>query len=171
MLWLIFQHLTNLKSFIPSNVALLRNPDIHGRAAQKLLELTPICCTEAKSSLQNGLSSSTGQSGSSSLPTFLIGFNRPQEGLAVETASEAVPEANGYQSYLIDANKAVRDRFEATRCWQYNYDGVINKSNNANETPNPNCDTSFQSGYSSPNGSGPVSMTSEENRDFWNIMK
>ena len=46
--------------------------------------------------------------GTSSLPTFLVGFGRPaaEEGIAVDTASEAVasvPDSLDYQSYLMDA--------------------------------------------------------------------
>ena len=42
------------------------------------------------------------------MPTFLVGFGRPaaEEGIAVDTASEAVasvPDSLDYQSYLMDA--------------------------------------------------------------------
>ena len=62
------------------------------------------------------------------MPTFLVGLGRPnaEEGLAVDVASEATATADpvDYQSYLMDARKAVRDRLEATKCWQYDYDGL-----------------------------------------------
>ena len=121
MLWLIFKHIIPQSAFLPSQRPIIRHPDIHGRAAEKLLQMTPICCLEARHASINGLNNSnnsSNNSGTSSLPTFLVGLGRPaavEDGIAVETASEAVPEAIDYQSYLMDARKAVRDRYEATR--------------------------------------------------------
>merc|ERR1711962_1172526 len=57
----------------------------------------------------------------------------------------------------MDARKAVRDRFEATRCWQYDYDGL-----------NPPPDASE---CSTPYGSAPVSLTEEEDKEFWSLMR
>ena len=48
MLWLIFRHLIPQTAFLPSQKSTIRHPDIHGRGAEKLLQLTPICCLEAK---------------------------------------------------------------------------------------------------------------------------
>ena len=48
MLWLIFRHLIPQTAFLPSQRPTIRHPDIHGRGAEKLLQLTPICCLEAK---------------------------------------------------------------------------------------------------------------------------
>ena len=48
MLWLIFRHLIPQTAFLPSQRSAIRHPDIHGRGAEKLLQLTPICCLEAK---------------------------------------------------------------------------------------------------------------------------
>ena len=117
MLWLIFKHLIPQTAFLPSQRPTIRHPDIHGRAAEKLLRLTPICCLEARNanifggSLNNTTNSNNSSGingGNSSLPTFLVGFGRPtaEEGIAVETASEAVATATDsidYQSYLMDA--------------------------------------------------------------------
>ena len=114
MLWLIFKHLIPQTAFLPSQRPTIRHPDIHGRAAEKLLRLTPICCLEARNanifgSLNTPNSNSSGlNGGNTSLPTFLVGFGRPaaEEGIAVDTASEAVATASDsidYQSYLMDA--------------------------------------------------------------------
>ena len=86
-------------------LSLYRHPDIHGRAAEKLLQMTPICCLEAKQSPFKENNSSNNNA-SNSLPTFLVGLGRPsaEDGIAVETASEAMPvETIDYQSYLMDA--------------------------------------------------------------------
>lgn len=184
MLWLIFRHLIGQTAFLPSQRAIIRHPDLHGRAAEKLLQMTPICCLEAKtissiggSSLNNV--SNTSSSSSTSLPTFLVGLSRPsaEEGLAIDQAAEAMPdtasEAVDYQSYLMDARKAVRDRFEATRCWQYDYDGLCPPPPGSN---NPNaeqcCDSRLSDDCSTPFGSAPVSLlTEEEDKEFWNLIK
>ena len=185
MLWLIFRHLIPQTAFLPSQRPIIRHPDIHGRAAEKLLQLTPICCLEAKTSNLNGLNttpSTTLNSSQGSLPTFLVGLGRPnaEDGLAVDVASEATPDVVDYQSYLMDARKAVRDRYEATRCWQYDYDGLNPPpmtSNNlsANEesggTNKQHCDNNPCSEISTPYGSGPVSLTEEEDKEFWNLMR
>ena len=48
MLWLVFRHLIPMTYLLPSQRASLHlMPDMHGRGAQKLLSLVPICCTEA----------------------------------------------------------------------------------------------------------------------------
>ena len=47
MLWLVFRHLIPLRHLLPSQHDNIRHPDLHGRAAEKLLSLTPICCQEA----------------------------------------------------------------------------------------------------------------------------
>ena len=111
----------------------------------------------------------------------MVGFGRPnaEDGLAVDVASEATPDVVDYQSYLMDARKAVRDRYEATRCWQYDYDGLNPPpmtSNNlsANEESGTNkqhCDNNPLSEISTPYGSGPVSLTEEEDKEFWNLMR
>ena len=168
MLWLIFKHLISQTVFLPSQRPLIRHPDIHGRTVEKLLQMTPICCLEARAlGLNNSLNSSLT---ASSLPTFLVGLGRPQteDGLAIDPAAEAVPEDYDYQPYLMDARKAVRDRFEATRCWQYDYDGLNPASNN-----NTDCDidASEAGSSSTPYGSGPVSLTEEEDREFWSLMR
>ncbi|TRY73372.1 hypothetical protein TCAL_01536 [Tigriopus californicus] len=49
LLWLVFRHLIPLRHILPSQKDLIREPDLHGRAAQKILSLTPICCQEATS--------------------------------------------------------------------------------------------------------------------------
>ena len=64
----------------------------------------------------------------------------------------------------------MRDRFEATRCWQYDYDGLNPppdaSSENQNATNNsnfdPNCDITSE--CSTPYGSAPVSLTEEEDK-------
>jgi len=189
MLWLIFKHLIPQTAFLPSQRPTIRHPDIHGRAAEKLLRLTPICCLEARNanifggSLNNTTNSNNSSGingGNSSLPTFLVGFGRPsaEEGIAVETASEAVATATDsidYQSYLMDARKAVRDRFEATRCWQYEYDGLnpppeTSEHRSGTSIYDPNCDI-MTSECSTPYGSAPVSLTEEEDREFWSLMR
>ena len=171
MYWLIFQHLTPLKAFLPKQIPLLRVPDVHGRAAEKFLALSPICCAVTKPLFRNGLDEAPSKSsGSSSLPTFLVGFGKqPQEGLPMDAANEAIPDPNGYQSYLIDARKAVRDRFEASQNWLYPYDGIFPPptGNPALIPDSGNCDNTFHSNNS---GGTSLSMTSEEKRDFWNIM-
>ena len=135
MLWLIFQHLTSLKAFLPKHKDLLRVPDVHGRAAEKLLALSPICTAVTKPLFRNGItdeSTPNKSSGTSSLPTFLVGFGKqPQEGLAMDAAHEAIPDPSGYQGYLVDARKAVRDRYEASQCWRYPYDGILPPSPDA----------------------------------------
>ena len=115
-------------------------------------------------------------------------LGRPADGLAVDTASEATADTDTaieYQSYLLDARKAVRDRYEATRCWQYDYDGLnpppmtstnINTTTDDTTTTtnnNKTCDTINygSSELSTPYGSGPVSLTEEEDRDFWSLMR
>ena len=46
MLWLVFRHLIPMNYLLPSQRETLHMmPDIHGRGAQKLLSLVPICCT------------------------------------------------------------------------------------------------------------------------------
>lgn len=47
MLWLVFRHLIPLRHLLPSQRDAIARPDLHGRAAEKLLSLTPICCQEA----------------------------------------------------------------------------------------------------------------------------
>ena len=49
LLWLVFRHLIPLKHLVPSKREAIRQADLHGRAADKLLSLTPICCQEATS--------------------------------------------------------------------------------------------------------------------------
>ena len=77
----------------------------------------------------------------------------------------------------MDARKAVRDRFEATRCWQYDYDGLnpppMTSISLSTEAENKNCDNiqNHSSEVSTPYGSGPVSLTEEEDREFWNLMR
>lgn len=183
MLWLIFRHLIPQTAFLPSQRATIRHPDIHGRAAEKLIQLTPICCLEAKMFGPNGLNNTTNHhsnaSLSSSLPTFLVGLSRTaaEDGIPVDAAAEVLADNVDYHSYLMDARNAVRDRFEATRCWQYHYDGnspphnlasAITASNgNLN---NSSCDNNNDN--STPLGSsGPVSLTEEEDKEFWNLMR
>ena len=115
------------------------------------------------------------------LPTFLVGLGRPnaEDGLAVDVASEATPDVVDYQSYLMDARKAVRDRYEATRCWQYEYDGLNPppmtsnnlSANDESGTNKQHCDNNPLSEISTPYGSGPVSLTEEEDKEFWNLMR
>jgi len=184
MLWLIFKHLIPQTAFLPSQRPTIRHPDIHGRAAEKLLRLTPICCLEARNANVlgnlNSSSNSGTNGGTSSLPTFLVGFGRPaaEEGIAVDTASEAVasvPDSLDYQSYLMDARKAVRNRFEATRCWQYDYDGLHPPSDASSEnkttTSNYDLNCDITSNCSTPYGSAPVSLTEEEDKEFWSLMR
>lgn len=184
MLWLIFKHLIPQTAFLPSQRPTIRHPDIHGRAAEKLLRLTPICCLEARNANilgnLNSSSNSGTNGGTSSLPTFLVGFGRPaaEEGIAVDTASEAVasvPDSLDYQSYLMDARKAVRNRFEATRCWQYDYDGLHPPSDASSEnkttTSNYDLNCDITSNCSTPYGSAPVSLTEEEDKEFWSLMR
>ena len=167
MLWLVFRHLIPQRAFLRSQRPIIRQPDLHGRAAEKFLQLTPICCLEARTSNLTGLNSASNpatQPSSNSLPTFLVGLGRPaaEDGLAIDTASEAIPEAIDFQSYLIDAKKAVRDRFEATRCWVYDYDGL--------NPPAPPTEMICDSEASTPYGSAPVSLTEEEDKEFWNAL-
>jgi len=194
MLWLIFRHLIPQTAFLPSQRSTIRHPDIHGRGAEKLLQLTPICCLEAKTpGSLNGFNHMTSSpashsGGHASLPTFLVGLGRPnaEEGLAVDVASEATATADpvDYQSYLMDARKAVRDRLEATKCWQYDYDGLkpppMNNMSSLEameamkssfcDNNNPTT-TTCTSDVSTPYGSGPVSLTEEEDKEFWNLMR
>ena len=71
--------------------------------------------------------------------------------------------------------KAVRDRFEATRCWQYEYDGLnpppeTSEHRSGTSIYDPNCDI-MTSECSTPYGSAPVSLTEEEDREFWSLMR
>ena len=50
LLWLVFRHLIPLRHVLPSQREAIREPDLHGRAAERLLSLTPICCQEATAS-------------------------------------------------------------------------------------------------------------------------
>ncbi len=130
----------------------------------------------------------------SSLPTFLVGLGRPtaEDGVAVDTAVEVTPTNADYHSYLMDARRAVRDRFEATRCWQYDYDGLnppptslTSKGQLQNSNNNTVCDTSHEdsnpadrsatpagsdSNRGTPSASGPVSLTDDEDKEFWALM-
>ena len=63
MLWLIFKHLIPQTAFLPSQRPTIRHPDIHGRAAEKLLRLTPICCLEARNANILGNLNSSSNSG------------------------------------------------------------------------------------------------------------
>jgi hypothetical protein len=78
------------------------------------------------------------------LPTFLVGLGRPsvEDGIAVGdhststsglTTDPRTTSTSGglietsqfsYNAYLSDAREAVRQRFEATQCWLYDYDGI-----------------------------------------------
>ncbi len=134
----------------------------------------------------------------SSLPTFLVGLGRPaaEDGLAVETAMEVTASNSEYHSYLIDARKAVRDRFEATQCWQYDYDGIHPSpasiastasppggqpnNNKACDIPQPpNFEAGATSAAGTPSASGPTSLTEatsgsgldEDDKVFWTLMK
>jgi len=108
MLWLVFRHLIPMNYLLPSQRETLHMmPDIHGRGAQKLLSLVPICCTEASSNSigdypttpnvgttpmqiaqneahRNGGQTSTNTNNSLTLPTFLVGITGPsvQDGVA-----------------------------------------------------------------------------------------
>ena len=71
--------------------------------------------------------------------------------------------------------KAVRDRFEATRCWQYEYDCLnpppeTSEHRSGTSIYDPNCDI-MTSECSTPYGSAPVSLTEEEDREFWSLMR
>lgn len=240
MLWLIFRHLIPMTCLLPSQRATIRQPDLHGRAAEKLLSLVPICCLEARNaSLLNISGNHHASPGALSLPSFLVGLGRPssEDGLPVDTAVGLGGDISGsscnssidYHAYLMDARSAVRHRHEATQSWQYDYDGVnpppdsivtsVNNSNNnsANNSKsqddlcsdnkmtakinNNNDDTTssstgpassgyqslpqssalaaanlvtstpIESGSGSGNNSGPVSLTEEEDREFWSLMR
>ncbi len=47
MFWLVFRHLVPMRHLLPSQREAIREPDLHGRAANRLLALTPICTQEA----------------------------------------------------------------------------------------------------------------------------
>ena len=71
--------------------------------------------------------------------------------------------------------KAVRNRFEATRCWQYDYDGLHPPSDASSEnkttTSNYDLNCDITSNCSTPYGSAPVSLTEEEDKEFWSLMR
>ena len=60
------------------------------------------------------------------LPMFLVGLGRPsvEDGIAVDHTTTSLSDSLGYNSYLSDARNTVRQRFEATQCWLYDYDGI-----------------------------------------------
>ena len=73
------------------------------------------------------------------------------------------------------SRKAVRNRFEATRCWQYDYDGLHPPSDASSEnkttTSNYDLNCDITSNCSTPYGSAPVSLTEEEDKEFWSLMR
>ena len=122
--------------------------------------------------------------------------------------------SENFHSYLKDARKSVRSKFQACQVWQYEYDGlnppsdaldIMSDKRLSSEDTNQDSDLEDQSncegplegqpisdygplhstiapqssGYtsltqmsSSPSAiSGPVSMTAEEDQEFWKLMK
>ena len=131
---------------------------------------------------------SSSTAGSVSLPTFLVGMGRTpiQEGLVIPNSdkqksdppSETFPLASTassseYHHYLVDARNAVRQRYEATKCWLYLYDGISPPPHALIVNPLVLGDKMSEiqltdDEMSSPRG--PVSLTEEENKDFWKLM-
>lgn len=73
MFWLVFRHLVPLRHLLPSQRDNIRRPDLHGRAADRLLALKPICTQEAAAAYaasQQGRSG--GVSHSASLSTYIF---------------------------------------------------------------------------------------------------
>lgn len=53
MFWLIFRYLIPMNYMLPTQTALIRQPDVHGRGSEKMLSLVPICCIEASLTANN----------------------------------------------------------------------------------------------------------------------
>lgn len=217
MLWLVFRHLIPLAhSWLTPQAAVL---DLHGLAAEKFLSLVPICCSLASPPPEEPTTTSTAsQLGTIptsnaisapslgarppspvgglqfQLPMFLVGLGpRPQAAPTHGHPTQSRKRgAVDYCSYLMDARASVRHRYEATRCWQYAYDGS-NPPSNSLEPPfevqgQHGGPGAFQLGRDVPPGgrppletvaSGPLSLsltgstpnlTEEENADFWSLM-
>lgn len=128
---------------------------------------------------------STSKQGSLSLPTFLVGMGRPsvQDGVPIQSDDahkhhqqpDDVLHAPGnteYHHYLVDARNAVRQRYEATKCWIYPYDGLNPPPHSAISSRGPDKDpeeaNNHEDDMSTPGG--PISMTDEETQDFWKLM-
>eukprot|EP00095_Tigriopus_kingsejongensis_P002016 maker-scaffold419_size176504-snap-gene-0.35 protein:Tk02016 transcript:maker-scaffold419_size176504-snap-gene-0.35-mRNA-1 annotation:"upf0518 protein gk23746-like isoform x4" len=141
VLWLVFRHLIPMRHILPSHRASIRHPDLHGRAAQTLLSLTPICCQEATSFYleskmkanggSNGQNRSNAPENTSSFSSLLSGFRNNLSSLVSsgeeETNADPDPlqrQDENFRQYLGDARELVRHRFEASLGWHYDYDGL-----------------------------------------------
>ncbi len=208
MFWLVFRHLISLRHLLPSRRDSIREPDLHGRAAQKFLALSPICTQEAAATYQ----ASMARGGAGIMPhSGSVSFSQIFSGLSINNSSErrhsasasddGEDEGEHYYLYLRDARRLVRACSEACANWQYEYDGV-NPPPNAldhnqddddeeeacdNESAAP--ETAASSGYTSlvqqqqqqqqqqPTSSSTALvaddslLTSEEDREFWNLMR
>lgn len=181
MLWLVFRHLIPMHHLLPIQRVTIRQPDLLGRAAEKFLSLTPICCSESRSYVAQEAKE---KGVSMNLPTFLVGLSRPsvEDGISLDSS---ISGEFSYNSYLADARQLVRLRYEATQCWLYDYDGLnpppLDQKSQfghrvVSRQPSVSCDNEHPEGprmTSTPTGSsGPLSLTDEElDRDFWNLMK
>ena len=110
LFWLVLRHLVPLKHLLPSQRDLIREPDLHCRAADKLLSLTPICCSAAVNADDN-----RGVNFASQI------FRQHRSNDEDSTMND---KDENFRRYLKDAKKRVRNKSEATKCWIYAYDGI-----------------------------------------------
>jgi len=135
MLWLVLRHLIPLRHLLPSQRGTdsIAKPDLHGRAAEKLLSLTPICCQEATAAAAAAEAKRPQHSTPSSL-SFLLGRPSAQSTpTSHRTSSDSEREPSkssssssgeNFRQYLLDARRMVREKQDASSAWLYDYDGL-----------------------------------------------
>ncbi len=141
MFWLVFRHLIPLRHLLPSKRDSIREPDLHGRTSQRFMALGPICTQEAAAAYEARAAAgliphsvrTTRLSPKKTSMTYVrnlfsvfqssVSFSQIFSGLT-SSSSSSVAEADRYNLYLRDARILVRSSLEASRDWQYAYDGL-----------------------------------------------